>query len=534
MKQKRIITLVVLSASGGLLSGLAYMPFLSGMVLLISFIPFFLVAGEQLTQENRFGSRLPFLIMLPGFLVFNITALAWIRIAGVPLLITAIVANTFIMTFTFWLGLIIRQRAGKTTGNASIIIFWLAMEFATNNIPLLSPWLNLGNGLAGEPLLIQWYEFTGVAGGTLWILITNMVLADAIRYMTSGNFIGKQVFRLTPALFLLILPPVISMALLRNYEGTPGNGYTEVLVVQPNLDPYTDKFTIPFNQQLEQILYDVSSSITEGTSWIITPETTIDDPVNLSDTGSDQYISAIREFLTANHLPAFILGAVTYTPGPPDRLNNSALMITHNHPVTSYHKSKLVPGIEKTLGGTLSFLQGIFPELGGTSGGYHGQSSPSLMVNPVDGSCAAPVICFESAFGEHVSRFVKMGAEFITVITNDGWWKGTYGYYQHLTFSSLRAIENRRTVVRAANTGVSAIIDHRGRIIAELPWWEKGTINHIVETSDKLTFYTRYGDLLGRTSATVTIFILLLQLVAYQFRGYRDMKLSYPSSSHSM
>ena len=403
-----------------MISGLAWLPFFTGMVLLISFVPFFLIAGEEFPKNNRFGNRLPFLIMLPGFLIFNITALAWIRIAGIPLLIAAIIANTFIMTFTFWLAFIIKQRAGKVTGNAAIIVFWLAMEYASNNLSMLSPWLNLGNGLAGETFLLQWYEYTGVAGGTLWILLTNLLLAESIRFMTTGHLMKKRVSKLIPFLSLLILPPIFSLALLRNNIKTPGEGSTEVLLIQPNLDPYTDKFTIPFHQQLEQILSNASASITERTSWIITPETTIDDPINLSATDTDPYVTTIREFITANQVPAFVLGAVTYTPGQPVKLHNSALLIRPDEPVICYHKSKLVPGIEKTLGGNFSFLQNIFPYLGGTSGGYHGQSSPTLMVNPVDSTAAAAVICFESAFGEHVAGFVRMGADFIIVITNDG------------------------------------------------------------------------------------------------------------------
>lgn len=518
MKPKRESYLAVLSASGGILSGMAWLPFCPGVVLLISFIPFFLIADELYPDDNRFGNRLPFILLLPGFVAFNIIAIAWIRIAGTPLLVTAIIANSFIMTFTFWIALIVKRKAGRAVGNIPVIIIWMAMEYATNNIPLLSPWLNLGNGLAGEPSLVQWYEFTGVAGGTLWILIVNMLLAKAIRLLKNGQVSNKVVSSMVAILPIMILPPVLSLLLLHDRLRNPGEGSTEVVVIQPNIDPYTDKFTIPFHQQLEQILADASSVITDQTAWIITPETTIDDPVNLSETDSDKYIAEITNFINANNVPAFILGAVTFSPGPPYRLHNSALMITHDQQVKSYHKSKLVPGIERTLGGSHSFLQRIFPELGGTSGGYHGQSSPSLLVNPIDTTIAAPVICFESAFGDHVAGFVRLGADFIVVITNDGWWRGTQGYYQHLTFSSLRAIENRRYVVRAANTGVSAIVDPGGRITDSLPWWEKGTLNHSVGISGKLTFYTKHGDLLGRTSATLALFLMLLHLLAYPLR----------------
>ncbi|MFO7575806.1 MAG: apolipoprotein N-acyltransferase [Bacteroidales bacterium] len=530
MKRKRILTLILLSTLGGVISGLAWLPFFTGLFLFISFVPFFLITEEQFPKNNRFGNRLPFLIMLPGFLIFNITAIAWIRIAGVPLLITAIIANSFIMTFTFWLAFIIKQKAGKVTGNASIIIFWLAMEYATNNLSLLSPWLNLGNGLAGETFLLQWYEFTGVAGGTLWILLTNMLLAKAIVVLKQEHVTNLVLKLFFPLILLIAVPPLLSLLLL-NRQGINTRRTTEVVLIQPNRDPYTEKFTVPFDRQLEELLSEAAQAVTENTKWIITPETTIDDPVNLSATDADPYVAAIREFTSGTNPPAFVLGAVTSTPGPPVRLHNSALLIRPDEPVTYYHKSKLVPGIERTMGGTFSFLQKIFPNLGGTSGGYHGQATPALLVNNADSTAATPVICFESAFGEHVAGFVRMGADFIIVITNDGWWKGTYGYYQHLTLSRLRAIENRRTVVRVANTGVSAIIDTRGRIIAEIPWWEKGTLNQTIETFTDLTFYTRHGDILGRTSATMALFIIILHLLAFPLRA---LKLSYPSSSHSM
>ena len=514
---------MALSASGGLLSGLAWLPFCTGLILLISFVPFFIIAGEPLSGESRFGNRLPFIILLPGFLLFNITALAWIRIAGVPLLITAILSNSFIMTFTFWLALIIKQRAGNVTGNASIIIFWLAMEYATNNIPILSPWLNLGNGLAGETFLLQWYEYTGVAGGTLWVLLTNILLAKAVVRLkhVSGKTTGLKLF--IPVIGLIAVPILFSLVLMHRH-GSDSERTTEVVLVQPNRDPYTEKFTVPFDRQLVELLAQAAQAVTETTNWIVTPETTIDDPINLFATDSDPYVTVIREFSTDTNSPAFVLGAVTYTPGQPDRLHNSALLIRPGEPTTYYHKSKLVPGIERSLKGAFSSIQRIFPGLGGTSGGYHGQTKPTLLRNNSDSTSAAPVICFESAFGEHVAGFVRMGADFIIVITNDGWWKGTYGYYQHLTFSTLRAIENRRTVVRAANTGVSAIIDSRGNIIAEILWWEKGSINHVIDINTGVTFYTRHGDLLGRTSATASLFILILHLVALPLKNRVALK----------
>ena len=110
-------SLQLLSMAGGLLSALAWFQCCSGLILLVSFIPLFLIARTEIDEDNRYGERLMFIRLLPGFAVFNIVSIAWIRIAGIPLLITAITANTFLMTFTFWLAWLVKRRAGKVTGN---------------------------------------------------------------------------------------------------------------------------------------------------------------------------------------------------------------------------------------------------------------------------------------------------------------------------------------------------------------------------------------------------------------------------------
>jgi apolipoprotein N-acyltransferase len=89
---------------------------------------------------------------------------------------------------------------------------------------------------------------------------------------------------------------------------------------------------------------------------------------------------------------------------------------------------------------------------------------------------------------------------FICMITNDGWWKNTPGYRHHFNFSPVRAIENRRDFVRVANTGISALINARGMVIAKTPWWEKTTLKGKIHLRRGQTFFARHGDYLGRIS----------------------------------
>jgi apolipoprotein N-acyltransferase len=122
---------------------------------------------------------------------------------------------------------------------------------------------------------------------------------------------------------------------------------------------------------------------------------------------------------------------------------------------------------------------------------------------------AAPAICYESVFGDFLTQYVRKGASFIAVITNDGWWGDTPGYKQHLAYAKLRAIENRRDVVRSANTGVSCFINQRGEITQQLPYWTQGAIKQNIFCNRELTLFSRTGDLIGKTSVFLILFIIV-------------------------
>jgi len=159
----------------------------------------------------------------------------------------------------------------------------------------------------------------------------------------------------------------------------------------------------------------------------------------------------------------------------------------------------------------LGFLEKFIINLGGTTGSLGIQDEPENFKAP-NGDLIAPIICYESVFGGYLSKFVQQGAGFITVITNDGWWKNTPGYRQHFAFSRFRAIETRRYVARAANTGISGVIGQRGEIVASTPWWTEAVEKVQLKLNDKLTFYVKYGDFLGRISmfmAGLLVFYLI-------------------------
>ncbi len=132
----------------------------------------------------------------------------------------------------------------------------------------------------------------------------------------------------------------------------------------------------------------------------------------------------------------------------------------------------------------------------------------------------APIICYESVFGKYVTEYVKKGANLLFIITNDGWWKNTNGYEQHLSFAFVRAIETRRPVARSGNTGISAFIDLKGKVISKSEWWTEATLKGSLIPETRITLYVKYGDWLlkcGILSAIIVLIIIFLKEVMHKF-----------------
>jgi apolipoprotein N-acyltransferase len=527
-------TLVSLSVMGGILSGLAWTGWCSGLILLIAFVPFFLIENYLFENPKRFTPNAFFIYLLPGFVIFSLIALGWMRVASITGAICVIMGLSFLMAFTTWLAHIVRLRAGNLAGFISMITFWLGYEYISLNINIISPWLNLGNGLSKDILFIQWYDVTGTAGGSLWILLSNLFLAIVL--VTSLAKKRRSAVYLIIWLLIIIIPSFASIYRYYTIKLNNQNG-SEVIIIQPNTDPYTEKFTIPFEDQLKKVITQANSSITGKTEWVITPETTIDDPANLDDLANDKYVKMIKEMIKQYPRTDVVTGLVTYRLYPSMKEAptvsarkidasglyydhfNSAVQIDSGKYFGIYHKSKLVPGIEMQFSnGPGRFITRILPYLGGTRWGYGIQEDRVCFEHTSTFMKIAPVICYESVFGKFVTDYVKKGAEAIFIITNDGWWKNTNGYKQHLYYASLRAIETRRPVVRAANTGVSCLIDIRGKRTYETGWWTRAIIKGEIYPETRITTYVKYGDSLLVGSLFISGIIIFIVFIAVPIR----------------
>jgi apolipoprotein N-acyltransferase len=191
------------------------------------------------------------------------------------------------------------------------------------------------------------------------------------------------------------------------------------------------------------------------------------------------------------------------------------MMIDRFGAIQIYHKSKLVPGVEKMpYPEAFHFLEQYALKLGGISGSLGSQKIRNVLVTP-EGIPVAPAICYESVFGDFLSLYFRKGAEILFIMTNDGWWKDTPGYRQHLQYARLRAIEFRRCVARSANTGISAFINQRGDILRQTSWWQPAVISETLYRNKKVTFYAHYGDYIGFIATFFSALILLLFMFRY-------------------
>ncbi|MDP4222479.1 MAG: apolipoprotein N-acyltransferase [Bacteroidota bacterium] len=509
-------TLIALSLCGGFLSSLAWSGWCPGIILLASFVPFFIIEEHLYVNRIRYPSGSCFTYLLPGFTIFSMLTLGWIRAVSLTAAVCVILIAACLMAFIFWLGHLVKRKSAPVQGTLSLVVFWLALEFICLRFNIISPWINLGNGLSKDISIIQWYEVTGVGGGTLWILLSNVFLTRLIVMRSSGK--RKILKYLLIWLAIVVLPATISLIRFYTIKVSPGLA-TETVIVQPDFDPFNEKFTIPFDQQLEKALSIAKSAASPSTRWIVAPETLVDDPVNENQMTDDRYIRRIKDFVREYPETSFMAGMVSYMPdslkASGKDLFNSAFRIDTGSVIEIYHKSKLVPGFEFVPSGNImKLITRLLPNLGAGNRNYGSQSSRNCFSSTDGSQKVAPVICYESVYGEYVTDYIKRGAGAIFVITNDGWWKNTNGYKHHFFYSSLRAIETRRPLIRSANTGISGFIDLRGRAVQKSEWWKAAVLKGSFVPENRITAYVRFGDVIMRIAAIISLLIIITIFIA--------------------
>lgn len=487
----------------------------------VAWVPLLLI--EDYVSKKRYRSGKIYIHAYVAFFFYNLVATWWVYNASLGGAIMAVFANAAVMALPFYFFHLTKRYVGKKEGYLSLIIFWIGFEYLHFHWDLSWPWLHLGNTFSRVPEIVQWYSYTGVLGGTLWILVVNVLFFK----LAKNVYWKKESWRIqTPILFLgamaLFFPILLSLYSFFTYESQTSRE-VRISVLQPNIDPYTEKFYLPINEQLTNILELAEKSEAD---LHMAPETALSYEFYEEDAPNYDFFRALQAKVKEGS-SELLIGASTratfttknsvasrkFVDGPGFfESYNTSLFMQNSGEYEFVHKSKLVLGVEKIpFLSYLPFLDQLAINLEGASGTLGIEKIPKILKTK-KGSIA-PVICYESVYGEFIAQQCQKGAEAICIITNDGWWKDTPGYKQHWSFARLRAIENRKYVARSANTGWSGFINDKGQDVKRSTWWKRENLTETIPLNKTQTFYSQHGDILGRSFGFVSLLLLLFTQV---------------------
>lgn len=519
------------------------------------------IAKARLAGDKNKSSRFT-LYAYNTFVIWNIGVTWWVANSGLIPGLIANFLNAFFMMSVVWAA----HRATRNTyfferPTLKYILFacaFMSFEYLHLNWDISWSWLNVGNAFSSVPSLIQWYEYTGVFGGALWVWVFNIFAWSAFQ-KNKINLRDKTIFA-----SLIVIPVLISFAILFSRQSEFKNSLSilkeqekivsdssvnttrnaslkkiSVAVVQPNFEPHYEKFIVPEEVQLQKFLRLSQSIVDSTTDYLVYPETSfIFRSIETAETNPNTL--ALKDFTRRFKKLNIVLGIETtrtYSAHTTLRYPNRPFTVrelnygdgTYTYweeydaatqinnatsPMPLYKKSKFVPGPEvmpypKVFG----FLVPLFEKMGGSINGLGEQPERSVFVSADKKNKVAPVICYESIFGEYCTGYVRNGADALFVVTNDGWWDATPGYQQHADFARLRAIELRRPVAQSGNSGRSCFIDIFGNETKATTYGVDAAIKQDIFAPSTITFYTLHGDLIARMAIIMAAAIFTFSLV---------------------
>ena len=511
---KRFINLYIAIGSGILLWAAWPVSSLTFLIF-VAWVPLLWLESKIESRKKFFG--LTYITMF----IWNVSTTWWIWNASPPGAVGAFLANSLLMCLP-WLGFKIAKKwMGERRGYLALIAFWMCFEYIhLQDWGLSWPWLTLGNAFATHPEWVQWYEYSGTSGGTLWILLSNVfIFAFFKEYQKNGR--SKTYFVLMAAWFFSFISPALIYNLtVRNKVDVYDN--KNVVIVQPNIDPYekVSEAAGSFEGQLQKLIALSDQQVDSNTALVVWPETALYTPSRIDELGLKEnfFLNPLRSFLSRHPNVSLFTGIESFRMlnsktkyseefnGQHFESYNGSMVIDSSGAQSFYHKSMLVPGVE-TLPWFLKFIDKWFEKFGGTSAGYAKQKERTVL-KAKGGINIAPSICYESIYGEFMSKYVRNGANLICIITNDGWWKKTPGHKQHMNYARLRAIETKTWVARSANTGISCFIDPDGSVINPQPYNTAAAIKLSFNMGNTKTFFVRNGDILSKIMVVLSIFLL--------------------------
>ncbi|MFA5833098.1 MAG: apolipoprotein N-acyltransferase [Bacteroidota bacterium] len=523
--QKRF--LLLLSIATAVILSSSFPPFQFGVLACVGLVPF-LILADSIDSFGRFFRYAYF-----TFFLFSLLSLYWVggfTHGRDPYLMIAGVALYFweplVLTIPALVYFFIKNRFKSRYSVIFFPFIWISMEWLYALGELAFPWLTLGNSQTYQLEKIQFADITGVYGISLWILIINVLVYFLVRIVQSGIRKNTRYYLGVTILAIYILPNVYSVneQTFHNIE----NKKINVGIVQPNVDPWNKWENVnTFSgrwDQTKRYLQLIGKHFDKNIDLVVLPESAIllnlpsyyeqmQEFQNIIDSLEISVISGyVRvQYYEAENAPA-TSSVIKGTNIRYDSFNSIMHVEPNSNIVQTYSKMRLVPFAERIpYANKVPFL--IEPLRWGVGISNWGLAKDSTIFESKKFNAKfLAMVCYESIFPEFVAQFVNKGSEFLVFTTNDSWWGNTSGARQHNQYSILRAVENRRWVVRCANGGISSFVDPMGRMYDQTTMYTEAYIHHKIEPLQTKTFYSQHGDWLARICASITAFIFLFSI----------------------
>lgn len=534
---------ILLAVFTGLMLGCSFPPVPTGVLAAFAFVPFFLLLSslETYGQAFRYGYL--------TFFIFNLITLYWpggyvhgrdyyMMVAGGLLLF----AHPFFFLLPVFAFIFVRKQYSFKTALFIFPFFWVTFEYLHSLTQAAFPWLILGNTQTYDLVLIQIASQTGVYGISFWLLVLNVLTFILFSKLLLREFpvVSKQTFGFIVILAVVyLLPKIYGFAVLVDADGVTNEDTVSVKVamIQPNIDPF-EKWTESAERQLQIHQEMTEEAKQSNVDLVIWSETAI--PFYINQPQHQHYFQLIKrqvdtsQFTLFSGFPDIVyyfdekLLPKTYQVSKAgykyNSYNSSLLIQPFSDVIQKYAKIRLVPFAERVpWADVFSFLDAMRWNFG-LGGWAIGTDTTVFRFRTRQGRevLFSNLICYESIYPGFTAEFVRKGAQFLTIITNDSWWGNTSGAYQHMRYSILRAIENRRWIARCANGGISCFIDPYGRVIGATELYTKKIVVGEIVPQSEMTFYSKLGDWFAEMCLIISLFTLMASIGKVTYYKIRE------------
>jgi len=509
-----------LAGLSGALLALALPPLPTGPLAWVALVPFLMaIEGASPGRAARIGFALG--------LVYHVGALYWIAFhVEIPWplsILSWLLASVILALYTMVAAFGVRV-AARWTGRAwawTLPPIWVATEYARYTTEFAFPWSTIGHTQAGLLGLIQQADIWGVLGVSFWLCVLNVVAYRAVAAALAAE--RRRPWQYAGA-FVLIVLATATYGRFRLNELPAQPATTRIALVQPNVDMETKWASGTGLDRTVDILRSQTLQIEpKSVDLVIWPETAIPDyvvyglPSAYNIPGrvvNPRYRAMLGEILGHTGVP-LVTGTPAYDYEREEPFNSAAVIMPESLTVQTYDKRFLVPFGERV---PYSRFLGFLDRLDLGIAHWTPGRSANLLRTPAGSFGVA--ICFESVFPGIMRQFVREGADFLVVVTNDAWFGRTSLIYQHAEFAAFRAIESRVWIARAANTGISAFFDPWGRMVEKTPVFRQRTLTGTIGRREGTTLYLRWGDWIARLSAAFAV----VAVVGGWWVGWRPRK----------